>query len=92
MHALVERARRRGYAFNEGYSAPGMAAVAVAMRSSQGEPLASLCVAAIQSRLDTERRETVVHWLEQEATSLTGQLDDVTHGLSGPVVRRLRNR
>jgi DNA-binding IclR family transcriptional regulator len=92
VHALVERARRRGYAFNEGYSAPGMAAVAVAMRGSHDEPLASLCVAAIQSRLDAERRETVVHWLKEEAAGLAGQLDDVTHGLSGPVLRRLRNR
>ena len=32
-----------------------MAAVAVAIRSSRGEPLASLCVAALESRLDPPR-------------------------------------
>jgi DNA-binding IclR family transcriptional regulator len=92
VHALVERARRRGYAFNEGYSAPGMAAVAVPIRGSRGEPLASLCVAALESRLDPERRETVVHWLRDETSDLSTHLDRVTHGLSAPVVRRLRTR
>ncbi|HEV7664717.1 MAG TPA: IclR family transcriptional regulator [Chloroflexota bacterium] len=92
VHALVERTRRRGYAFNEGYSAPGMAAVAVPIRGSQGEPLASLCVAALDSRLDAERRETVIHWLRDEASDLSSYLDRVSHGLSAPLVRRLRPR
>jgi DNA-binding IclR family transcriptional regulator len=92
VHALVERTRRRGYAFNEGYSAPGMAAVAVPIRGSRGEPLASLCVAALESRLDSERRETVVHWLRDETSELSSQLDRVTYGLSAPVMRRLRTR
>ena len=92
VHALVERTRRRGYAFNEGYSAPGMAAVAVPIHGSRGEPLASLCVAALDSRLDAERRETVVHWLRDETSELSSHLDRVTHGLSAPVVRRLRTR
>jgi DNA-binding IclR family transcriptional regulator len=92
VHALVERARRRGYAFNEGFSAPGMAAVAVPIRGSRGEPLASLCVAALESRLDPDRRETVVQWLRDETTALATHLDDITHGLSAPVVRRLRAR
>jgi DNA-binding IclR family transcriptional regulator len=92
VHALVERTRRRGYAFNEGYSAPGMAAVAVPITGSRGEPLASLCVAALDSRLDAERRETVVNWLRDETSELSSHLDRVTHGLSAPVVRRLRAR
>jgi DNA-binding IclR family transcriptional regulator len=92
VHALVERTRRRGYAFNEGYSAPGMAAVAMSIRDGRGEPLASLCVAAIDSRLHPERRETVVHWLRDETDELSAHLDRVTHGLSAPVVRRLRAR
>jgi DNA-binding IclR family transcriptional regulator len=92
VHTLVDRARRRGYAFNEGFSAPGMAAAAVPIRGSGGEPLASLSVAALDSRLDPDRRETVVHWLREEADALAAHLDDVTHGLSAAVVRRLRAR
>ncbi|HTD78463.1 MAG TPA: IclR family transcriptional regulator C-terminal domain-containing protein, partial [Chloroflexota bacterium] len=92
-HALVERARRRGYAFNEGFSAPGMAAVAVPICSpGGGEPLGSLCVAALESRLDAERRETVVQWLRAETTALAAHLDSITLGLSAPVLRRLRAR
>ena len=92
VHALVERARRRGYAYNEGYSAPGMAAVAVPICGSRGEPLAALCVAALESRLDTERRETVLQWLRSESAALTAHLSTITHGLSAPVLRRLRTR
>jgi DNA-binding IclR family transcriptional regulator len=92
VHALVERARQRGYAFNEGFSAPGMAAVAMPIRGSGGEPLASLCVAALDSRLEPERRQTVVAWVQEATTALSAYLDEVTHGLSAPVVRRLRTR
>jgi DNA-binding IclR family transcriptional regulator len=92
VHALIARARRRGYAFNEGFSAPGMAAVAVPIRGGQGEPVASLCVAALESRLDAERRETVVRWLNEETAALTAVLDGITHGSSAPLMRRLRPR
>jgi DNA-binding IclR family transcriptional regulator len=89
---LVEETRRNGFALNQGYSAPGMAAVAVPIRGAGGEPLASLCVAAIASRLDAQRCATVVRWLEDEAAQLTQRLNDVTHGLSAPLMRRLRPR
>jgi len=92
IHTLIEQTRRRGYAFNPGFSAPGMAAAAVAVASRGGQPLASLCVATIESRLAAERREMVVHWLHAEATALADQLETVTHGLGAPVVRRLRQR
>ena len=92
VQTLVDRTRRQEYAFNEGFSAPGMAAVAVAIRGSRGEPLAALCVAALASRLGSERRETVVHWLRSETEALTQHLDGVTHGLSAPVLRRLGTR
>jgi DNA-binding IclR family transcriptional regulator len=90
VHAFVERAHRDGFAFNEGFSAPGMAAVAVAICSSRGEPLASLCVAALESRLVSPRREAVVRWLCDERDELTRHLEAVTNGLSAPVLRRLR--
>jgi len=89
---LVEQTRRVGYAFNAGYSAPGMAAVAVPICSARGEPVGSLCVAALASRLDARRRVTVVRWLLEEVELLTRRLNDVTHGLSMPLMRRLRPR
>lgn len=88
--ALVERTRRRGYAFNEGFSAPGMAAVAVPIRGSRGEPLGSICVAALDTRLELDRRQTIVHWLADEAGAVSAHLDQITHGLSAPVLRRAR--
>ena len=60
-----------GYAFNEGYSAPGMAAVAVPICASSGEPVGALCVAALATRLDAQRRATVVRWLAEERDQLT---------------------
>jgi DNA-binding IclR family transcriptional regulator len=86
---LVEQTRRAGYALNAGYSAPGMAAVAVPIRGARGEPLASLCVAALASRLDAQRCATVVRWLTEEAEQLTLCLNEVTHGLSAPLIRRI---
>jgi DNA-binding IclR family transcriptional regulator len=90
--AFVARTRREGYAFNEGFSAPGMAAVALAICSARGEPLASLCVSAIAPRLEQPRRETVLHWLADEREQLTRHLERVTNGLNAPGLRRLRQR
>jgi DNA-binding IclR family transcriptional regulator len=92
VHALVERTRQRGYAFNEGFSAPGMAAVALPICGSRGEPLASLCVAAIDGRLYPERRQTIVGWLQAATAALSAHLDGVTQGLSAQVLRRLKIR
>jgi DNA-binding IclR family transcriptional regulator len=89
---LVEETRRNGYALNAGYSAPGMAAVAVPIRGTQNEPVGSVCVAALATRLDSQRLQTVVRWLCDEAELLTHHLNDVTGGLSAPLLRRLRPR
>jgi DNA-binding IclR family transcriptional regulator len=89
---LVAETRRAGYAFNAGYSAPGMAAVAVPICSARGEPVGALCVAALATRLDAQRRATVVGWLTEEVAELTKRLNEVTNGLSAPLMRRLRPR
>jgi DNA-binding IclR family transcriptional regulator len=87
--SLVGQTRRAGYAFNAGYSAPGMAAVAMPICSARGDPVGSLCVAALASRLDSRRRATVVRWLREEVAELTERLHQVTNGLSAPLMRRL---
>ena len=89
---LVEQTRRAGYAFNSGYSAPGMAAVAVPIRGAQGDPLGSVCIAALASRLDQQRCDTVLRWLNDEVDQLSKRLNDVTHGLSAPMPLRVRPR
>jgi len=90
--ALVEDSRRNGYAWNAGYTAPGMAAVAVPIRDARDEPIGSLCVAALDSRLDPKRCETVVRWLREEADQLTRYLNELTHGVNAGLLRRLRSR
>ncbi len=87
--SLVAQTRRAGYALNAGYSARGMAAVAVPIRGARGEPLASLCVAALESRLEPQRCATVVRWLNEEAEQLQARLNEVTHGLTAPLIRQL---
>jgi hypothetical protein len=54
--------------------------------------LASLCVAALDSRLDSRRRQTVVRRLREESVGLVRELETATNGLSAPVLRRLRKR
>jgi DNA-binding IclR family transcriptional regulator len=89
---LVEQTRRNGFALNAGYSAPGMAAVAVPIRGARGEPLGSLCVAALATRLEAQRCETVVRWVTEEVEQLTRRLNDLGNGLNAPLMRRLRPR
>ena len=42
--------------------------------------------------LKRQRTETVVRWLHEEVAQLTSRLNDVTNGLSAPLMRRLRPR
>jgi DNA-binding IclR family transcriptional regulator len=89
---LVDQTRRNGFALNAGYSAPGMAAVALPICGARGEPLGSLCVAALATRLDAQRCETVVRWLTEEVEQLTRRLNELSNGLNAPLMRRLRPR
>lgn len=91
IHALVDRTRQQGYAFNEGYSAPGMAAVAVPIRGAGGQPLAALCVSAITARLEGSRTTTVVRRLTEEASGIERHLQQLLYGLSAPALRRLQS-
>lgn len=63
---LVGEARVRGYAVNAS-RAPGVVAVGVAVRGPDGALAGSLSVAAIESRLSTERIEHVARLLRAEA-------------------------
>lgn len=70
----VARARENGYALNEGYMLPEMAAVAVGIRDPNGAVIASISVAAITSRLQPPRRDSIVQQLRSEIQQIEHQL------------------
>jgi DNA-binding IclR family transcriptional regulator len=86
---LVVQTRRQGYAFNNGRILTGMSGVGVVVTGDLGEPVVALSVAAIDSRMQPERRENVASLLRTEARALSEQLGRVTQGLSPAGLRRL---
>jgi DNA-binding IclR family transcriptional regulator len=67
---LVRTARRLGYVHNQGRVVAGMNSVGVAVLDAQGQPLASLSVAAITERVTGARVEMLVGLLRREAKEL----------------------
>ena len=87
LHAMVQEARRLGYAYNNERLIAGMSAVGVPVRNANGEPVAALSVAAISARMQADRRAVIVPWLEHEARALEVALGPV---LSNPTALRGR--
>ncbi len=71
---MIATARRLGYALNEERLIPGMSAVGVPIRRPNGAPFAALSVAAISSRLQTPRRDSIAATLQQEAQQIETEL------------------
>ena len=71
---LVERTRRLGYALNEGRIVAGMSAIGVPVQDAQGEPIASLSIAAIKDRMGPERIPELVQLLKDEAQIIADML------------------
>jgi DNA-binding IclR family transcriptional regulator len=67
---LVERAKRDGFAVNQGMIVPGSWAVGVAIRNSRGEPVAALSIAAIEARMSDDRRCEIASMLLAERDQL----------------------
>lgn len=86
---LVALTRRRGYAFNDGRIIPGMYAIGVCVRGADGVPAGALSVAAIESRMTGERRESIVDWLQTESRAIEARLGEMTQRLGDVGVRRL---
>ncbi|MCT8973595.1 IclR family transcriptional regulator [Microbaculum marinisediminis] len=78
--ALVEETRRRGYSFNEGRIVTAMCAVGVPVFDLGGRVVASISVAAIRERMDSDRIAWIVSRLKAEADSLQARLG----GPAGP--------
>jgi DNA-binding IclR family transcriptional regulator len=65
--SLVGAARDHGYAFVDGEFIPGMASVGVPIIGQDGQPIASLSIAAISDRMQKTRRSEIAGWLLREA-------------------------
>lgn len=80
LREMIEATRRNGHSYNDTHvlehmkDLTGMAAVAVAIRRSDGTPAAALHIAAITSRLASPRRENIVAALLQERAQLEEML------------------
>jgi DNA-binding IclR family transcriptional regulator len=79
LREMIERARRLGYALNEGRITPGMSALAVPVFGHDGVPVAAISVAAVMARMEPPRRELIVAALRAEAERLEA---DFIRGIS----------
>lgn len=75
LRQLVQRTRAEGCATNPGMVLPGMMAVGVPIRRRGEQVAGALSIAAIESRMQPERRAQLVAWLEDEAAAIAGRLD-----------------
>ena len=80
---MIANTRQLGYALNDERLIPGMSAVGVPIRRPNGQPFAALSVAAISSRLQLPRRDTIVASLKQEAAQIEAELTPI---LSQPLI------
>lgn len=76
LRAMIKAARRQGHTWNDGRIVSAMNAVGVPVLYADGQVAAALSVAAIQERMQPERRQMIVDLLRQEAAHLGGLLDE----------------
>jgi DNA-binding IclR family transcriptional regulator len=74
---MITIARQLGYTLNDERVIQGMSAVGVPIRRPNGQPFAALSVAAISSRLQMPRRESIVASLRQEAEQIEEELKPI---------------
>lgn len=70
LRSYIARTRSDGYAFNEGLMMSEMSAVAMGIRGPTGSIDASISVAAITSRMQSPRRESIVKLLRTEVQAI----------------------
>ena len=75
LRSLIAETRASGSSFNDGRIVPGMSAVGVSVFDHRGRPTASLSCAAISSRMEPDRRASIVAMLIEEATAIATQLN-----------------
>ncbi len=80
LREMIEATRRNGYSYNDIHISEhmkdltGMAAIAVAIRRSDGTPVAALHITSVTSRMVPPRRENIVATLMQERAQLEEEL------------------
>jgi DNA-binding IclR family transcriptional regulator len=87
---MIAIARKSGYSLNDERLIAGMSAVGVPIRRPNGQPFAALSVAAISSRLQLPRRDSIVASLKQEAEQIEADLTPIlSQPLSVPILAAL---
>ncbi len=71
----VDQTRLRGYSVNPGLVLPNSWAIGIVLRYPDGRAAGALSIAAIDSRMGPDRRESLAGLLKDEATRLTHRLD-----------------
>lgn len=72
---MIAETRTNGYAFNKGQIIEGMSAIGVPIFDHLNRPTVALTCAAINSRMDDDRRDTIVALLQKEANLISRQLN-----------------
>lgn len=70
LRALVRQTREQGYALNNGLMLPEMVAIGMIVRDISGRPAASLSIASITSRMQPQRRDSIVALMTKHARAL----------------------
>jgi DNA-binding IclR family transcriptional regulator len=86
MRDMIATARQLGYSVNDERLIRGMSAIGVPLRRPNGQPFAALSVAAISSRLQIPRRDSIAASLKQEAMLLEEELKPI---LAQPLTAQL---
>jgi DNA-binding IclR family transcriptional regulator len=74
---MITRSRELGYTLNDERLIQGMSAVGLPIRRPNGQPFAAISVAAISSRLQLPRRDSIVASLRQEAEQIEEELKPI---------------
>ncbi len=67
---MVQQTREQGFSLNNGLMLPEMAALGVIVRDINGRPAAALSIASIASRMQAQRRESIVALMQRQARAL----------------------
>lgn len=84
LRALVRQTREQGFSLNNGLMLPEMVAIGVIVRDIAGRPAAALSIASITSRMQPERRESIVALMTRQARALEQALGLVPQRAGAP--------
>ncbi|TNF21387.1 MAG: IclR family transcriptional regulator [Rhodobacteraceae bacterium] len=88
LRAMIEAARARGHAYNDGRIVTAMNAVGVPVLDAGGRVAAALSVAAIQERMTPQRRQQIADLLAREAKGLSALLEERNRAFAAPAPAR----